>query len=165
MNYQLTRKNNMKRIVMRVKDGEILVSAPIKVPKTKIDEFVLSKTAWIEKQLANPPIKRELKQFSDLECLEKFNRLAENIYPLIAHKIKTQPKIYVKDYKSRWGTCYHKRGYIILNKQLLSYPDSAIEQVILHEYVHFLVQNHSAKFHKIMQELMPDYLQKKSIRY
>ena len=152
----------MKRIVLRVSGGAVLVSAPPGVPKRVIDKFVQSKAQWIENQLAKPPApKRELKHFDDAICLEKFGKLAENIYPLVANKIKQQPIMRVKDYKSRWGVCYAKRDYIILNKQLFDKPIKAIEYVILHEYVHFLVPNHGAKFHKIMAKLMPDYKQRK----
>jgi len=158
MNYTLTYKKNMKRIVLRVKDGVVCVSAPYRAKKSDIDKFVNSKIDWINKQLAKPLTEKPaLKGFDDNACLEKFNKLAENVYPLIANKIKPQPNLLVKNYKSRWGVCYPKRGYIILNKQLFDKPNIAIEQVILHEYVHFLVPNHGAKFHKIMESLMPDY--------
>jgi len=158
MDYVLIRKRNNKRIVLRVKGGVVYVSAPLLVPKHTIDKFVNSKTDWIKKQLAKPPApKRELKHFDDAACLEKFNKIADKVYSLIAKRVKPQPKLRVKDYKSRWGVCYHKRGYIILNKQLFDKPTPAIEYVILHEYIHFLVQNHGKKFYKIMEELMPDY--------
>jgi predicted metal-dependent hydrolase len=134
------------------------------VSKTEIDKFVQSKTKWIEKQLAKPPVpKRELKHFDDDICLEKFNKIADDVYPLIAKKIKFKPILRIKDYKSRWGVCFTKRGYIILNKQLFDKPIPAIEYVILHEYVHFLVPNHGSKFHKIMGKLMPDYKERRKL--
>jgi len=160
--YKLTRKCNNKRIVLRVKDGAVCVSAPPLVPKREIDRFVHSKTDWIKKQLAKPRApKRELKHFADSACLKKFSEIADNVYPLIAKKIKFKPRLRVKDYKSRWGVCFTKRGYIILNKQLFDKPAPAIEYVILHELAHFVAPNHGAKFHKIMADLMPDYKQRK----
>ena len=163
MEYTLTRKKNNKRVVLRVKDGAILVSAPFNVPESDIKRFVNSKQKWIEKQLANPPKALEHKDFDDDECLKLFNAIADNVYTLISHKVKKLPKIFVKDYKSRWGVCYPARGYIILNKQLFDKPISAIEQVILHEYVHFLYQNHGKGFHKMMAKLMPDYKERRKL--
>lgn len=161
IDFVLTRKRNMKRVVLRVKDGIVCVSAPLKVSEKEIDKFVQSKANWIQKQLSKEtPIRKE---YDDIECLEKFNNIAEDVYPLIAKRIKPQPKIRVKDYKSRWGICYHKRGYIILNKQLFDKPIPAIEYVILHEYIHFLAQNHGRKFYKILMELMPDYKQRRKL--
>ena len=162
--YQLTRKRNMKRIVLRVKDGVVSVSAPPRVPKREIDKFVKSKQAWIEKELARPtPPKQELKHFDDADCLNKFNKIADDVYQLVEHKLPKKPELRVKNYKSRWGACFYKRGYIILNKQLYDKPIPAIEQVILHEYVHFLHPNHSKRFHKTMHELMPDYKERKKL--
>ncbi|MCL2739788.1 MAG: M48 family metallopeptidase [Oscillospiraceae bacterium] len=161
IDYKLIRKR-IKNINMRVNDGVICVSAPPRVPKIEINKFVQSKAKWIEKQLAKPPVaKPVMKHFDDDICLEKFNKIADSVYPLIAKKIKFKPRLRVKDYKSRWGVCFTKRGYIILNKQLFDKPIPAIEYVILHEYVHFLAPNHGAKFHKIMADLMPDYKQRK----
>jgi len=156
--YKLTRKRNMKNIRLRVSDGEILVSAPMRTPIAEIDKFVQSKTDWIRKRLAEQAVPRsEPKIYDDNECLELFGKIAKNVYPLIKNRLPKQPVMYVKDYKSRWGVCYWQRGYIILNKRLFDKPTAAIEYVILHEYVHFLVPNHGEKFHKIMAELMPDY--------
>ena len=163
MEYTLIRKKNNKRVVLRVKDGAVLVSASPRVPADEIDKFVKAKQGWIAKQLANPPKFVPRKNFDDGECLKLFGVIADNVYPLIAHKIKKRPEIFVKDYKSRWGVCYPARGYIILNKQLFDKPVRAIEQVILHEYVHFLYQNHGKGFHKIMARMMPDYKERRKL--
>jgi len=164
INYQIIRKQNMKRIVLRVKDGVVCVSAPPSVTKVDIDGFVKAKLEWIQKQLNRTSvIKPGLKHFDDDTCLKKFNAIAKNIYPLVAARVTPKPRLFVKDYRSRWGVCYPQRDYIILNKQLFDKPIAAIEQVILHEYVHFLVQNHGVKFHEIMKQLMPDYKERRKL--
>jgi len=164
INYKLTRKRNMKNIVLRVRDGEVLISANPRVPISEIERIVQSKSEWIEKQLAKPPKpKLELKHFDRDPCLHKFGKIAENIYPLVASRISKQPEMYVKPYKSRWGVAYPKRGYIILNTQLFDKSEQAIEYVILHEYVHFIVPNHGERFHELMRELMPDYKDRKKL--
>ena len=162
--YTLTRKHNMKNIRLRVKDGAVLVSAPPRAPIAEVERFVNSKADWIQRQLAKPPVpKPELKYYDDNACLETFNEIAKNVYPLIKDRLPKQPEISVKDYKSRWGVCYWQRGYIILNKRLFDKPIAAVEYVILHEYIHFLVQNHGEKFHKIMRDLMPDYKERRKL--
>ncbi len=166
MNYTLTRKRNMKNIVLRVKEGTVCVSAPPGVSRREIDKFIRTKTGWIQKQLEKAPAENPLtKQYDDKLCIEKFNQTAENIYSLIQDRLPFKPLIFVKNYKSRWGVCYYKRGYIILNKQLYDKPDSAIEYVILHEYVHFIERGHGRKFHEIMAALMPDYKKRKKQLY
>lgn len=49
--YILKRKK-IKNIIIRVKNGEVIVSAPLKVPQKKIDSFVLCHRQWIESQLS-----------------------------------------------------------------------------------------------------------------
>ena len=149
----------MKNVVIRIRDGTVCISAPIGASIEEIDKIVELKSTWIAKQLAKPIVpKVGIKHYDTNDCLEKFVKIAEYIYPLISDKLPGQPKMYVKTYKSRWGVCYIKRGYIILNTQLFDKPIAAIEYVILHEYVHFIVPNHGEKFHEIMRKLMPDYL-------
>ncbi|MCL2838235.1 MAG: M48 family metallopeptidase [Oscillospiraceae bacterium] len=162
-NYKLTRKK-MKNVVIRVKDGVVCVSAPMRAPVGEINRIVESKADWIEKQLAKPPApKFALKHYDPTACLEKFGKIAERVYPLIRDRLPNQPAMYVKAYKSRWGCAYPSRNYIILSTQLFDKPDSAIEYVILHEYAHFLAPNHGEKFHKIMRELMPDYKERRQL--
>jgi len=162
--YTLTRKRNMKNIVIRIRDRSVIVSAPLKVPQNEINIVVQSKTDWIEKQLLKPPVqKSELKPFDINECLHKFEEIAEKVYPLVADKLSKQPKMYVKPYKSRWGVAYPKRDYIILNTQLFDKPIEAIEYVILHEYVHFLIPNHGEKFYELIRELVPDYIERRKL--
>jgi len=154
----------MKNIVIRVRDGKVLVSAPPIVPLNEIDRVVSSKSDWIATQLALPYTPKVwLKQFDKDVCLRKFEQIAESVYPLIADKLPQQPKMYVKPYKSRWGVAYPNRGYIILNTQLFDKPIAAIEYVILHEYAHFLHPNHGVEFHKTLRGLMPDYKQRKKL--
>lgn len=63
--------------------------------------------------------------------------------------------------KSRWGSCYHKKGVIILNSKLIFAPEICIEYVILHELCHFKIQNHSKSFYNLLSGLMPDYKKRK----
>lgn len=48
--YILTRSNR-KTVALYVRDGDVEVKAPLRIPKTEIDKFVASKEEWIVKQL------------------------------------------------------------------------------------------------------------------
>ncbi len=67
------------------------------------------------------------------------------------------PDIKVRYMTSRWGVCYPTRGMITMSSRLVHYPSCSTAYVLLHEYVHFLVPNHSKKFYRIIEEYMPDY--------
>ena len=67
------------------------------------------------------------------------------------------PEIKTRYMTSRWGVCYPAKHTITLSTRLIHYPVRCFEYVLLHEYAHFLVPNHSASFYDIVRRNMPDY--------
>jgi len=56
-------RTNRKTIAIYIRNGQVVVRAPLKMPQADIDHFVTSKAAWINKHLANQvanATKREL---------------------------------------------------------------------------------------------------------
>jgi len=66
-------------------------------------------------------------------------------------------KIDVKHTISRWGSCSSSRKISFATKLLLL-PQDAIDYVIVHELAHLKEMNHSAKFWKHVENVLPDYL-------
>lgn len=67
------------------------------------------------------------------------------------------PQIKVQYMTSRWGVCYPERYLIKISSRLIHYPIEGLEYVLLHEYVHFLEQNHSSRFYNLVKKYMPFY--------
>ena len=65
--------------------------------------------------------------------------------------------------ETRWGSCLAKKGIITLNKQLLEAPRNCIEYVVMHEFCHFIHQNHSKHFYDFLTILMPDWKERKKL--
>lgn len=65
------------------------------------------------------------------------------------------PKISYRKAKSRWGSCTAGKGRIMLNIMLIEKPLVCIEQVVVHELAHFVVQDHSERFYEVMDRIMP----------
>ena len=65
--------------------------------------------------------------------------------------------------RSQWGNCHWTQGYITLNTALCRCPQALQDYVALHELVHFLHHDHQAGFHSVMDALMPDWRERKSI--
>ena len=70
---------------------------------------------------------------------------------------KPHPEISMQYMTSKWGVCYTQRAKIKLSTRLIHYPVECLDYVLLHEYTHFLVANHSRKFYDIILHFMPDY--------
>lgn len=67
-----------------------------------------------------------------------------------------RPSIYVVDQSKRWGSC-DARGRIRLNWRLIMAPMPLVDYVIAHEVCHVLEHNHSRRFWRSLETIMPDY--------
>lgn len=66
------------------------------------------------------------------------------------------PPIHIVDQSKRWGSC-DARGHIRLNWRLVMAPMSLVDYVIAHEACHVLEHNHSRRFWRSLEIIMPDY--------
>lgn len=66
------------------------------------------------------------------------------------------PSLRVVNQSKRWGSC-DKSGNIRLNWRLVMAPVSLIDYVIAHELCHTFEHNHSRKFWRSLETIMPDY--------
>ena len=67
-----------------------------------------------------------------------------------------KPIVHVVDQSKRWGSC-DARGHIRLNWHLVMAPMTLIDYVIAHEACHVLEHNHSRRFWRSLETIMPDY--------
>jgi predicted metal-dependent hydrolase len=66
------------------------------------------------------------------------------------------PAIRVVDQSKRWGSC-DASGRIRLNWRLIMAPMALVDYVIAHEACHVLEHNHSRRFWRSLEIIMPDY--------
>ncbi len=66
------------------------------------------------------------------------------------------PSVHVVDQSKRWGSC-DARGSIRLNWRLVMAPMTLVDYVIAHEACHVLEHNHSRRFWRSLETIMPDY--------
>ncbi|MCK5042087.1 MAG: M48 family metallopeptidase [Sphingomonadales bacterium] len=64
--------------------------------------------------------------------------------------------IIVKTYKARWGSCSTK-GDISYNWKLIMSPQHIIDYVVVHELCHMKQHNHSPRFWKLVENIIPDH--------
>lgn len=65
----------------------------------------------------------------------------------------------VKYLKSMWGCCYNKKNLINLSARLIHFDDKTIEAILWHELLHFIIPNHSKRYHQVLETYMPEYKQ------
>lgn len=84
--------------------------------------------------------------------------LCNEIYPWFEKLGVAMPKkITLGDYKSFWGECFAKRGELKFSYRLFEKDTELIRYVVVHEFAHFVVPNHSAKFWDVVKGIVPDY--------
>jgi len=64
-------------------------------------------------------------------------------------------RVSVRRMKTRWGSCNHRTGSILLNTELAKKPPECLEYVLVHELIHLLEPTHNARFVDLMDQFMP----------
>lgn len=85
-----------------------------------------------------------------------FQERLEACYPKVAHIGVPYPDIIVRAMSTRWGSC-SPNGRITLNVKLVKVPKSYIDYVIFHELCHLAEPNHTPRFHRLLNRVLPDW--------
>ena len=64
-------------------------------------------------------------------------------------------KIFIRDQKTRWGSCSTKNN-LNFNWRLILGPEKVLEYVVVHELVHLEIKNHGEAFQKRVEEIFPE---------
>ena len=107
--------------------------------------------------------KKLIGRWYDEQCRKVFMEIIAETFRVFKKYNVAMPRLSLRDMTSRWGSCQVKKGVITLNKRLIETPRDAIEYVIMHEFTHFLYQNHSYKFYEMLTTLMPDWKARKNL--
>lgn len=162
ISYSLTRKR-IKNWNLRVREGQVFLSVPLRVSERQADEFIRSRADWILRALErqNKGEKLPLEALPRELCMERLRAAVERVYPLTAALGVPKPQLRLRKMKSQWGNCHYRQGYITLNTVLASCSVELQDYVALHELVHFLHPDHGPGFYAVMDRLMPDWKQRR----
>lgn len=157
MNYTLIRSKRQTVSIQLKPDGSVTVRAPLWMSSRAIEEFVQSKSGWIEKHLPSSPICEKL---TDTE-LEELTKQAKSHIPQRVAFFAGQMgisygSISIRHQKTRWGSCSGK-GNLNFNCLLMLCPSEVIDSVVVHELAHRKEMNHSYQFYAIVYRFFPEY--------
>ena len=160
--YSLTRKK-IKNWNLRVREGQVFLSVPLRVSERQADEFIRSRRDWIRRSLERQSKgeKLSLEELPRELCMERLSAAVERVYPLTAALGVPRPQLRLRRMRSQWGNCHYRQGYITLNTALASCPVELQDYVALHELVHFLHPDHGPGFYAAMDRLMPDWKERR----
>jgi hypothetical protein len=168
MDYKLIRSIRKTITITVSLQGEVIVRAPHDTSKRVIDNFILSKKAWIEatqEKFKGRPLTHMDKPIEDAEITalkkkakEYINERAEYFAQRMGVRYKS---IKINSAKTRWGSC-NRSGMINFSYRLILAPPALVDYVIIHELAHLKELNHSSKFWKIVYEELPDYKDKQA---
>ncbi|NQW11269.1 MAG: M48 family metallopeptidase [Alphaproteobacteria bacterium] len=65
-------------------------------------------------------------------------------------------RVTVRDTASRWGSC-SSRGDLSFSWRLVLAPERVLDYVVAHEVAHLVEMNHSPRFWRLVDRLMPGY--------
>ncbi|HWB65160.1 MAG TPA: M48 family metallopeptidase [Chitinophagales bacterium] len=99
------------------------------------------------------------------KCLCKFFQpvMTERLHELNNRFFKKNlQSLKMKYATSFWGHCSHN-GHIVISVRLMFAPPRTIDYVLIHELAHLVHHDHSARFWKLVEQVMPDYREHEKI--
>ena len=165
MNYRLVRSAR-KTLALEIRQGQLIVRAPLRASQADIDRLLREKRAWIEKHLQLSRQKQALADSIPSLSHEQLQRLADAALAYIPARVRhyaallgVHPnRVTIRAQKTRWGSCSAK-GNLNFNCLLMLTPPQVIDSVVVHELCHLLEMNHSDRFYRQVLRVFPEYWQ------
>lgn len=161
--YEIKRSKRKSLCIEITRDAKVLVRAPYFTTQKTIEKFVVSHESWINKHLQKVNARPVLSK----DELEHLKALAKEYIPNRVNEICSQTGLSCTGVKittaaTRWGSCSPKNS-LCFSCRLMKYPKSAIDYVIVHELCHTVHHNHQKPFWNLVEKILPNYKQLKSL--
>ena len=151
-------------------DGILRIRAPRFVSEREIERFVRSNLNWIVRKMDQAEKRKREKEasgllpFTEQEIESLADRALAEIPERVACFAQQMGVIYgrvtIRNQKTRWGSCSSK-GNLNFNCLLMLVPEKVRDYVLVHELAHRKQMNHSPAFWKIVEDVLPDYRERR----
>ena len=136
------------------RNAEVIVRAPLRCSKSRIEDFVNSHEKWIKEKLEQVKERLEKKPVYTKEQIEEMRKRAKLIIPprveYFANKFSLFPtSVKITSAVTRHGSCSGKNA-LCFSLYLMAESDEFIDHVILHELAHIKHKNHSKDFYAFL---------------
>lgn len=165
ISYKLKRSKRAKRMRLAVYcDGSIVVTSPFGIERTIIEKFIADKKRWVwnKIQFFKSVDNKAIRAFSRKDYLDNKNKTFVFVNERITFYNKIYGfsfnKIFIKNQKTRWGSCSRKKN-LNFNYKIIFLPRKFQDYIIVHEICHLKELNHSKKFWALVKKALPDYLE------
>lgn len=160
--YELRRSKRKTISVEISREAKIIVRAPLKMSVKDIENFLNSKSEWIntnfdkvKKNLADLPPKLTADEIAQLK--KKAKKEIPNRVDFYAKQMCVEyGRIALRSQKTRFGSCSTKKN-LNFNLAIMLMPEEIIDYVIVHELAHLIEMNHSKRFWCEVERVLPDY--------
>jgi hypothetical protein len=106
-------------------------------------------------------VQRELYVWYREQAKDIFEKILFQCLDLFKQYGIPKPELKIMRMKSRWGSCNTRKKIVILNTELARAPAECIEYVAVHELCHLKHNGHGRAFYSLLEEVMPDWKQRK----
>ena len=166
MNYRLIRSSRRTLAVEISHGGEIIVRAPYITSTETIENFLADNSLRIEAAVERAKKRVPTYSASSSQAQELREMAERKILPRVEHfsyimGVKPQG-VRITAAEKRFGSC-SSRGSICFSFNLAQYSDDLIDYVVVHELAHLKEMNHSSRFYKIIESVLPDYKTRKKL--
>ncbi len=175
LSYTEKRIKRKKSISIRISaDGEVMVSAPLRVSQKDILTFTTLHVDWVflhvgkivHKKFGQIPTTEYFKYIDDSKREKKgmYREKKDEALLILKKEVEVINKIYnfmytairVKNQKSRWGSC-SRGGVLNFNYKVAYLNPEQRRYVIVHELCHLKEFNHGPQFWNLVSLIVPNY--------
>jgi predicted metal-dependent hydrolase len=147
------------------KESKILIRAPLRTPRWRIEKMIADHTQWIDKHLARQRQRTAAEPSAEEAAFLK--KRAQNELPArVAHYAAlmglTPTGITVTGAEKRFGSCSPKNR-LCFSWRLMRYPEAAVDYVVVHELAHIRHKNHGKDFYALIASVLPDHKERKKL--